>query len=187
LNVNGNIAWGNQSGNGRIYSDTNWGCIITASQTAPAIANFLFQNGSGTNLMYLSSTLGTGTVYSNGGYLTNTNPSDARLKENVKDLDFGLDFVLKLKPVTYNWINDRAEQSTQYGFIAQDVQTIKPELVKEFETVLNADSDNPEKTVRLGLEEKGIYTAMVKAIQELNTLVITQAAEIAALKAKVGA
>lgn len=50
LGVNGNIAWGT-AGNGRIYSDQSWGCIFQASQASPAVADFMWQNASGTERM----------------------------------------------------------------------------------------------------------------------------------------
>jgi len=102
-------------------------------------------------------TLGTGLVYSNAGTLTSTNPSDERLKNNIADLNYGLNEILKLRPVTYNWKNDTINQGKQFGFIAQEVQEVMPELVKEFET---------EEGERLGLDKEGIYATLVKAIQE---------------------
>jgi len=182
LNVNGNIAWGNQSGTGRIYSDANWGCLIQASKSSPGAHVFGFLNSAGTGLMYLDATLGTGTVYSNGGSLTNTNPSDATLKTNVQDLSLGLDFIIKLRPVTFDWINDKAEQGTQYGFIAQEVQEIEPSLVKEFEHIDSQDEENPVKSKKLGLEEKAIHTALVKAIQEQQTIINDLKARIETLE-----
>jgi hypothetical protein len=121
--------------------------------------------------------LGTGTVYSSSGTLTNTNPSDERLKIDVVNISWGLTDILALRPVSYKWKTDKINQGTQYGFIAQEVQSVMPELVREFETPDGA---------RYGLEKEGIYATLVKAIQELNTLVTTQSAEIAALKQKVG-
>jgi hypothetical protein len=169
LNVYGNIAWGDQSGTGRIYSDSNWGCFLQASKASPAISNFVFFNSAGAVIFAVNSALGTGTVYSNAGYLTNTNPSDITLKTNIEDLSFGLDFINNLKPVTFDWIDDVGNQGKQYGFIAQDVQKIKPELVKEFSYNPPSSSENPlPSETKLGLEEKGIFTAMVKAIQELK-------------------
>ena len=55
LNVDGNIAWGSESGNGRIYSDSNWGCILQASKVSPAIAEYIFVNGGGTERMRIDS------------------------------------------------------------------------------------------------------------------------------------
>jgi hypothetical protein len=116
--------------------------------------------------------LGTGTVYSNAGTLTNTNPSDERLKENIDDLEYGLTEILQLRPVSYNWINDTANQGKQFGFIAQEVQEIMPDLINEF-TI----TEDEEEVVRLGLDKEAIFVAMVNAIKELK-------AEIELLKQK---
>jgi hypothetical protein len=98
--------------------------------------------------------LGTGTVYSNSGTLTNTNPSDLNLKTNVEPINYGLMEVLKLNPVSFDWKNDKINQGKQYGFIAQEVQKIMPDLVKQGEY--------------LGLDKEAIFTTLVKAIQELK-------------------
>jgi hypothetical protein len=98
--------------------------------------------------------LGTGTVYSNGGNLTNSNPSDLNLKDKVEPINYGLDEILKLNPVSFHWKNDRINQGKQYGFIAQEVQKIMPDLVKKGEY--------------LGLDKEAIFTTLVKAIQELK-------------------
>jgi hypothetical protein len=121
----------------------------------------------GNNTVSVSS-LGTGLVYSNASILTSTNPSDERLKTDIQNLSWGLADILALRPVSYKWKTDKIDQGTQYGFIAQEVQSVMPELIREFES---ADG------TRLGLEKEGIYAAMVKAIQELT-------ARVAALEAK---
>jgi len=128
------------------------------------------------------STLGTGLVYSNSGTLTSTNPSDARLKTDIADLGYGLSSILALRPVSYKWKSDIVNQGTQFGFIAQEVQTIMPDLVKEFET-----TENGETVTRLGLEKEGIYAALVKAVQELNGLNANLVAQVAALSQRVAA
>ena len=59
--------------------------------------------------------------------------SDGRLKENIKAVPPALDTLLKLKPVTYNWKKDTDQASanpgSHYGFIAQDVEKVLPELI----------------------------------------------------------
>jgi hypothetical protein len=97
--------------------------------------------------------LGTGTVYSNGGTLTNTNPSDRNLKENIAPINYGLNEILQLDPVTFNW-KDNININKQFGFIAQDVQEVMPDAVVEGEY--------------LGLEKDAIYTALINAIKELK-------------------
>jgi hypothetical protein len=132
------------------------------------------------NTVYMSA-LGTGTVYSNGGILTNTNPSDERLKENITNVSWGLEQISALRPVSYTWKNNPTNQGTQYGFIAQEVQAVMPELVREFET-----RNGEEVVIRFGLEKDGIYATMVKAIQELSAQVTTLQTQVTALQAKVG-
>jgi hypothetical protein len=116
--------------------------------------------------------LGTGLVYSNAGALTSTNPSDERLKNDITDLQYGLNEILQLRPVSYNWKNDTINQGKQFGFIAQEVQEIMPELISEFTT-----TEDEEEVVRLGLDKEGIYATLVNAIKELK-------AEIELLKQK---
>jgi len=103
------------------------------------------------------STLSTnGPVYSNGQVLTNTNPSDLRLKENVQGFGNTLDKMMQLRPVTFDWKSDGKQG---IGFIAQDMESVIPELV-----ATNEDG------------YKGIYTVemipfLVKAIQEQQAMI----------------
>jgi hypothetical protein len=64
--------------------------------------------------------------------------SDSRIKTEVETIENALEIVKKLKPVEFNW-NDvyltmrgslPAEKHHAIGFIAQEVQTYLPELVK---------------------------------------------------------
>jgi hypothetical protein len=111
---------------------------------------------------------GTGLIYSNAGILSNTAPSDKRLKENINDISWGLTDILKLRPVTFYWKDDRINQGVQFGFIAQEVLDVMPEAIKEF----------GDDVKYLGLEKDAIYATLVKAIQE-------QQAQIEELKAKI--
>jgi hypothetical protein len=123
--------------------------------------------------------LGTGLLYSNGGVLTSANPSDERLKDNIIDLEFGLNEILQLRPVSYNWKNDKINQGKQFGFIAQEVQEIMPELISEFTT-----TEDEEEVVRLGLDKEGIYATLVNAIKEQNEVLQQLKSEIELLKQK---
>jgi hypothetical protein len=115
------------------------------------------------------SNLGTGNVNSINGALTNGSISDERLKDNIVDFNYGLNEILQLRTVSYVWKNDIANQGTQFGFIAQEVQEVMPELVKEIEI--------GEEEAVLGLDKEGIYAALVNAVKELK-------AEIEILKNK---
>lgn len=72
------------------------------------------------------------TVYSNNLL----NISDARLKTNIKSLNYGLQQILKLHPVQYNW-KEGTETDTKIGFLAQELRKIIPEAVVGDETKEN--------------------------------------------------
>jgi hypothetical protein len=71
-----------------------------------------------------------------------------------------LDTVAKLKPVTFMWKDpaDDGMKGREIGFIAQDVQTVLPDVVS---TAKDAD-----KT--LGLKYDSLIPVLTKAIQELK-------------------
>jgi len=60
--------------------------------------------------------------------------SDKRLKTNIKPVDDSLNKIIKLNGVSFEWkdgYDDRVENKTNLGIIAQDVQEVIPEIVKE--------------------------------------------------------
>ena len=145
--------------------------FYNAYSGSPANVGLALFNTSGTTVIALnangggiySASLGTGLVYSSGGSLTSTNPSDSRLKENIKSISYGLADIMKLRPVSYNWKTDTINQGIQFGFIAQEVQEVMPDAIKEF----------GEETKFLGLEKDAIYATLVNAIKELNKKIET--------------
>jgi hypothetical protein len=82
-------------------------------------------------------------------------PSDARLKENITPLSYGLPEVLRLRPVTWQW-KDATRTEPKLGFVAQDVEPVMPELV-----IQNADNKGA-----LGLNYMGLVPVTINAIQQ---------------------
>ena len=59
-------------------------------------------------------------------------PSDERLKENIEAIDDALEVVLGLQGVRYDWIDEqRFGSQREIGFIAQEVQKVLPEAVRQ--------------------------------------------------------
>jgi hypothetical protein len=60
-----------------------------------------------------------------------SNPSDERLKKNVKPIDGALGQLLKLRGVTFEWKDPDSYggAGTQQGFIAQEVEKVFPHWV----------------------------------------------------------
>ena len=98
--------------------------------------------------------------------------SDRNLKDNIVDIPVGLSQILQLRPVRYTW-KDVPNGGPHYGLIAQEAESIIPELVRN-------DGDN--NTYRIKQE---IVPILIKATQELNTKITTLETDNASLKTKV--
>jgi len=101
--------------------------------------------------------------------------SDARLKENIVDLQPQLANILALRPVEFDYIESEGG-GHQISFIAQEFEKIYSDAVGE-------RPDGMKTLTGWGKTE----ARMVKAIQELSAQVTTLQSQVAALQAKVGA
>lgn len=102
--------------------------------------------------------IGNATVSVIEGQVAFTAASDKRLKQDIQDIDTGLDFILKLKPVSYQMKN-LADNRLNWGFIAQDIE----KLVGEENAILTIGGDE-DRT--LGLRYTDFVAPLVKAVQE---------------------
>ena len=93
--------------------------------------------------------------------------SDQRIKKNIQRLaaTSGLDVINALNPVTFNWIDEGAGTSTQYGFIAQQVKEVLPDLVRNTGLISSSTPDG-----MLHLDYNGLFAPIVKAIQEIASI-----------------
>ena len=105
-----------------------------------------------------------GAIYSTSTSITSI--SDQRFKENIKDIDVGLDAVMALKPRRFDWIDGKGEdRKNAVGFIAQEVQTVLPDLISTYE-------QSPEDTTEyLAIRQSDLIPTLVKAIQEQQTII----------------
>jgi hypothetical protein len=105
---------------------------------------------------------------------TLTQNSDQRLKTNIQGLDASssLAAIDALNPVTFNWIDPTEGATPQLGFIAQQVQSVFPNLV----STTSATALTPGGT--LGLNYIGLISPIVSAIQALDREVTTNCASV---------
>jgi len=206
---NYNIAFGKQalinnidgSNNTAIGTASLWNNISGNYNTALGFS--AFSNGSlynystalGNNSVITSSfqvRIGSNVVSSIGGFANWTNVSDARFKTNIKEDVIGLDFILKLRPVTYNLDLDKIDtylkipdsiskrkngelmkyriqkgKEIQTGFIAQEVEKAAQELNYAFSGVDKPKNENDY----YGLRYAEFVVPLVKAIQEQNEII----------------
>jgi len=102
-----------------------------------------------------------GTVYATSTTITGI--SDQRLKENIVDLDVGLDAILSLKPRKFDWKEGKGKDiKNDRGFIAQEFEQVFPDLIDTWKDE-QPEGEEPYKAVRPDL-----IPVIVKAIQELT-------------------
>jgi hypothetical protein len=125
---------------------------------------FYFHNASGfASKGYLDTS---GNLLVIGNVTAYGSTSDARLKHNVKPIENALSTVIELKGVTFNWNKDTTTYTLtkldkDIGFIAQQVQEVLPDLVREGEDGY------------LGIRDRAIIPLLVEAIKELNKKIET--------------
>jgi hypothetical protein len=98
-------------------------------------------------------------------------PSDVRLKENVLDIESPLEKVLALHGVTYEWKDkERFGEQTELGFIAQEVDSVLPEIVRKGGDYWSLNTRNIAAVLVEAFKE--LYTRMVgidERVTELET------------------
>ena len=131
-------------------------------------------------------------VYATNGTI---NSSDERMKNTILDSTLGLDFVNKLRPVSYKWNattrvdkddNDKVMESveikrerTHYGLIAQEVKKVLDGLSidsKDFAGYIDSNQSgnkksNSENVDVYGLRYTEFIAPLIKAVQELSAKV----------------
>jgi hypothetical protein len=106
-----------------------------------------------------------------GGHSPWYNTSDKRAKENIRECDLGLDFIKRLRPISFVLKNDEGKL-IRYGFIAQEVE----ELLGNKKSEMVTTDNSPEHF------KYTAYTAfiapLVKAVQEQQKQIEELKAEI---------
>ncbi|MEI8204333.1 MAG: tail fiber domain-containing protein, partial [Bacteroidota bacterium] len=195
-NVTGseNTAIGNNAGTGNTGVNFNQ-CTFVGSNSFPLVARTnvsMFGYGivnaqcTADNQILLGNTAITSIRAQVSGL---TSYSDARYKTNIKENVSGLDFIMKLKPVTYNvkpenlhkiWGTDESllkridfssiEKETFIGFLAQDVEKAAKESGFNFPGI---DVPKNDKEV-YALRYVDFIMPMVKGMQEQQVIIENQ-------------
>ena len=98
-----------------------------------------------------------------------TMASDKRLKKNIVTMEGALDRLNSLRPVTFDWIEDKPANRPRAGFIAQEVEQTFPGMVRTSEHTYTKNGKaltlKDAKHLDLGSE---MFANLVQAIQELK-------------------
>ena len=133
-----------------------------------------FANESGTRLLYMNR-LGNGGT--SGAWSVG---SDQRKKENITTVSDALTKVSQLRGVDFNW---RAKWGghADSGVIAQEVESVLPNLVITQEGARDTDADG-NSVIMKHVNYNGLWGAMIEAVKELKSKNEALEARIAALE-----
>ena len=113
-----------------------------------------------------------------------TNTSDKRIKTNVENIENGLDKILKLRPVSFNYTEDYLKANPELSgsqrynsFIAQEYEEVFPDAVTSEKELVVDDKVIYDDLKQFTPHDLNMY--LVKAIQEMKC-------EIDELKLKLG-
>lgn len=100
-------------------------------------------------------------VYATNGTI---NTSDRREKKDIHNSELGLNFINKLRPVSYRW-NTGVDNDIHYGLIAQEAEEAIKNLRKDNKTTSIVSYDKASD--RYGVRYSELISPVIKAIQEL--------------------
>jgi hypothetical protein len=145
-------------------TDGGWsgGAFVISDETGRAARFTIAANGTAYFGDLTTNTANLNNVYGKG-FITS---SDRRLKTNIRNIENSISKLEQLNGVHYTWI---ADQTKDMGVIAQEVETVFPELVHTLE--------NGTKTVNYN----GLIPVLIEAIKEQQSQINSLKANVSSL------
>jgi hypothetical protein len=116
-----------------------------------------------------------------------SNPSDQRLKSNISDYPKGTAELMqvRVREWEYNGKGGTVAGTKGLGVIADEIMTVLPNTVDNYEAKLNVDDEETTKIKKFDATE--ITWLLVKTTQEQQALIESQQSQIDALTARIEA
>jgi hypothetical protein len=122
-------------------------------------------------------------VYATNGTIQT---SDERYKTNIQPLAAGLNTVMQLNPISYSWKNENLRIGTgvNYGFSAQELSKVAPDLVIHSSTTVDKETGKlaGDYADAYGVKYAEFTPILVKAIQEQQVQIAAMQQKIAELE-----
>jgi len=97
-----------------------------------------------------------------------TTVSDARLKEDVSTIESASEKVSRLRGVEYTWRKGSRKGEREIGLIAQEVEAVIPEIVREKELPLLGDGLDDSATSYKTVDYEKIVALLIESNKELQ-------------------
>ena len=165
----------NTSGSNNTANGYNSGSALTTGNNNTMIGNNAQPTSGGVSNQIR---IGDGNITSAHIQVAWTISSDLRWKSDIKNTNLGLDFINKLRPVSYYRDKDESKK-TEYGFIAQEIE----EALNNSGAFNNGIITKNDKGM-YGVRYNDFISIMVKAIQEQHQQIENLKNEIETLKKK---
>lgn len=134
--------------------------VVSASRSDGPPAVFNRNNSNGDVVLYRRANNTVGSVSCTVTATSYNTSSDYRLKENVVDLDNGIDRLKQIPVHRFNFIAD--PDTTVDGFLAHEVQDVIPEAITGAKDAVD-DEGNPEYQ---GIDQSKLVPLLTAALQE---------------------
>jgi hypothetical protein len=193
--------WFGTNNTERMRIDSSGSVLVGQSSISTTTAGIALQKSQGANIwaMNIAGAASTSSSYAHYVYSTTASAyrflvdyagtisatsivitaiSDERLKENIKDIDTGLNSIMALKPRRFDWKEGKGQdKKNAAGFIAQEFETVFPECVG----LSRAGGDGIQYK---DINHETLIPTLVKAIQEQQALIESLTTRLTALESK---
>jgi hypothetical protein len=184
------------------YAEEGEALGVWAYATAPEYSYGVYGNGEGEGAAYgvFGTAIGSpgyagyfdGNVIVTGSF---SSGSDAMLKKNIRILDGGLNKIMALKPKAYEmevgkFQNIRLSEGKKFGLLAQEVESVIPELVSRVTAPPRLTPEERRKGVKKtptqfkAVDYMSLIPILVKGMQEQQATIEALQAKIAKLEGR---
>jgi hypothetical protein len=162
---------------GTVRFYTNTAAAVAAGTDVTPTERMRIDSSGGLILVGSTAQKATGTTWSN--------PSDQRLKNNIRDYTKGTTELMqvRVREWEYNGKGGTTEGMKGLGVVADEVMTVLPDTVETYDAKLN--SDDEETTAIKKFDATEITWLLVKTVQEQQAIIEQLKVDVAALKEKV--
>ena len=113
---------------------------------------------------------------------TSSSTSDIRLKKDVSDLGVGIEFINRLRPVSFYWKAD-SESKEHHGLVAQEVETVVESMSLPKNVYLDVDENRTvDGKPAMAVNHKNLIWPLIQSVKDLKKEIEDLKSEVEYLK-----